>query len=77
MIYLGNEVEMCSVSSSNVLEVGYDISNETVLVRFTNNFLYAYKGVSESEFVNLKTASSVGSYLARNFKNVYLYERIE
>jgi len=77
MIYSGNEVEMCSVSSSNVSEVGYDISSETVLVRFTNNSLYVYKGVSESEFENLKTASSVGSYLARNFKNVYPCERIE
>lgn len=77
MNYLGNEIDMYSVNSSNVLEVGYDKSYETVLVRFLNNSLYAYKGVNEVEFENLRTAPSVGSYLARNFKNVYSYERIE
>ena len=77
MNYLGNEIEMCPVSSSNVLEVGYDESNATVFVRFTNNSLYAYKGVNGYEFENLRTAPSVGSYLARNFKNIYPYERIE
>ena len=76
MDYLGKRIEMTSVSSSNVLEVGYDESNETVLVRFMNNSVYAYKGVNQYEFENLKTAPSVGSYLARNFKNVYPYERI-
>jgi deoxycytidine triphosphate deaminase len=75
--YLGNEIDMHPVNSSNVLEVGYDLSGETVLVRYTNNSLYAYKGVNELVFEELKTAPSVGSYLARNFKNVYPYERIE
>ena len=75
--YLGNKLEMFPVSSSNVLDVGYDRQNETVLVRFLNNTVYAYKGVNEIVFEELKTASSVGSYLNRNFKNVYPYERVE
>jgi hypothetical protein len=75
--YLGNEIEMYPVSSSNVAEVGYDSQNETVLVRFLNNTLYVYKGVNEVTFEELKTAASVGSYINRNFKNVYPYERIE
>jgi hypothetical protein len=75
--YLGNEIEMYPVSSSNIAEVGYDSQNETVLVRFLNNSLYAYSGVSEVTFEELRTAASVGSYINRNFKNVYPYERIE
>jgi hypothetical protein len=75
--YLGNEIEMYPVSSSNVSEVGYDTQNEIVLVRFLNNTLYAYKGVSETIFEELKIAASIGSYLNKNFKNVYPYERIE
>ena len=63
------------VSSSNVDAVKYE--NETVYVRFINGTVYIYKGVPEPEFENLKNASSVGSYLHRNFKNVYPYERIE
>lgn len=69
--------DMFPVSSSNVAEVGYDVNNQTVYVRFLNQSMYIYKGVPENEFENLKNAPSVGSYLHRNFKNVYPYERIE
>jgi len=68
--------EMHSVSSSNVAAVGYDSENTTVYVQFLDGSTYAYKGVPEHEFENLRTASSVGSYLNRNYKNVYPYERV-
>jgi hypothetical protein len=70
-------VDMIPVSSSNVLSVGYDPGNKSVYVRFLNQALYIYKGVPEPEFNNLINAPSVGSYLHRNFKNVYPYERVE
>jgi hypothetical protein len=66
---------MHPVSSSNIAAVGYDAENQTVYVQFLNGSTYAYKGVPEHEFENLLTAPSVGSYLNRNFKNVYPYER--
>jgi hypothetical protein len=79
-IQLGGDIimaipKMIPVSSSNVESVGYEA--ETVYVRFLNGSLYIYKGVPEFEYENLKNAPSVGSYLHRNFKNVYPYERIE
>jgi len=67
--------EMQPVSSSNILAVGYDVENKSVYVQFMDNSIYCYKGVPEHEFENLRTASSVGSYLNRNYKNVYPYER--
>jgi hypothetical protein len=67
--------DMQPVSSSNIAAVGYDAENQTVYVQFLNGSTYAYKGVPEHEFENLLTAPSVGSYLNRNFKNVYPYER--
>ena len=66
--------EMHPVSSSNIAAVGYDVENQWVYVQFLNSSLYAYKGVAQHEFENLRTAASVGSYLNRNFKNVYPYE---
>jgi hypothetical protein len=69
--------EMTQVSSSNIESIGYDEQNQEVYVRFLNNSLYVYKGVSEHEFRNLLEAPSHGSYLHRNFKNVYPYERVE
>ena len=70
-------MEMISVVSSNVAEIGYDEETEEVHVRFSSNTLYCYKGVSKMEFEGLLNAPSIGSYLHRNFKNVYPYERIE
>jgi hypothetical protein len=67
--------DMQPVSSSNIAAVGYDAENQTVYVQFLNGSTYAYKGVPEHEFESLRTAPSVGSYLNRNFKNVYPYER--
>lgn len=67
--------EMHPVSSSNIAAVGYDEESQIVYVQFLNGLTYAYKGVPEHEFENLRTAPSVGSYLNRNFKNVYPYER--
>jgi len=69
--------DMIPVESSNVESVGYDEASETVYVRYLNGTLYIYKGVPKREFENLKDAPSIGSYLHRNYKNVYPYERIE
>jgi len=69
--------DMIPVSSSNVAAIGYDSNTQVVYVRFLNGSMYIYKGVPAVEFENFKNASSIGSYLHRNFKNVYPYERIE
>lgn len=69
--------EMHPVSSSNIRAVGYDPAEQTAYVTFLNGSTYIYKGVPEHEFENLRTASSVGSYLNRNYKNIYPYERIQ
>jgi len=69
--------EMTQVSSSNVAELGYDNAAQTVYVRFLDHSLYIYKNVPEGEYQGLFNAPSIGSYLHRNFKNVYAYERLE
>jgi len=72
-----NIPEMTPVDSSNVESVGYDKDSQNVFVSFLNGSIYVYKGVAENEFENLRDAASVGSYLHRNFKNVYPYERVQ
>jgi hypothetical protein len=69
-------IEMVAVNSSNVDAIGYDEANQLLYVRFLNNTWYTYKGVPIGEFEGLKNAPSVGSYLHRNIKNLYPYERI-
>ena len=68
--------EMLSVSSSNIESIGYDEQNQEVYVRFLNESIYVYRGVPQHEYENLKNAPSLGSYLHKNYKNVYPYERI-
>ena len=70
-------VEMIQVSSSNVDKIGYDEEQQLLYVRFLSGGLYLYKGVGVMEFEALRDAPSVGSYLNRNIKGAYPYERIE
>ena len=70
-------VDMIEVSSSNVGSIGYDENLQLLYIRFLNGSLYIYKGVPVMEFHGLLNASSVGSYLHRNIKNLYPYERLE
>lgn len=70
-------VEMIAVSSSNVESIGYDENLQVLYVRFLNGSLYIYKGVPIGDFQGLLNAASVGSYLHRNIKNIYPYERLE
>jgi hypothetical protein len=67
--------EMQSVCSSSIGAVGYDAEFQIVYVQFINGATYAYKGVPEHEYENLRTAPSVGTYLNLYYKNVYPYER--
>ena len=70
-------INMIPVESSNVESVGYDSDEQILYVRFLSGSTYIYKGVNSYEFEGLLTAPSVGSYLHRNIKNNYPYERIE
>ena len=69
--------EMITVQSSNIESVGYDENDEEVYVKFLNGSVYVYRGVPLHDFEGLRDTPSVGSYLHRNFKNIYPYERIE
>ena len=70
-------IKMIQVSSSNIAKVGYDERNKIVHVEFLSGSKYIYKGVPQHEFDGLSNAPSVGSYLNRNYKNFYPYERID
>jgi hypothetical protein len=69
-------IQMIAVSSSNVVAIGYDENNETVHVQFMNGSEYTYDGVPFNEFDALLNAPSVGSYLHRNYKHIYPYQKV-
>lgn len=69
-------MEMQFVDSSNIERIGYDFNTSTLRVEFKSNRTYDYSNVPENVFNELRNASSVGSYHARNIKNLYYFNEI-
>lgn len=72
-----NKPNMITVASSNIAKLGYDDKVQVVWITFVSGATYIYHEVPQSEFENLRDASSVGTYFNRFYKNVYHYERFE
>ncbi|WP_339810358.1 KTSC domain-containing protein [uncultured Imperialibacter sp.] len=70
------EIEKEYVSSSNIEAVGYDDDSETLRIWFLNGSIYDYSGVGLLEYQSLRDAASVGSYLHRNIKGQYSYQKV-
>jgi KTSC domain len=66
---------MRSVSSSNLVAVGYDDSTNTLFIEFKSG-TYKYFNVPQNIYRNLLNASSKGQYHAVYIKNNYRYQRI-
>ena len=72
-----NDIDMIPmVGSSNVDSIGYDEATQVLRIRFIKGGLYEYKNVPPMEFEQLRNAPSVGSYLSRNIKGNYPFDRI-
>lgn len=48
----------------------------TLEIEFKSGAIYQYFDVSESEYKNLISAESIGTYLNQKIKNSYRYARI-
>ena len=71
-----NEMTWSVVSSSNVSAVGYNPGTHTLGVSFLNGTSYEYDDVDEPIYEALRTAQSVGGFLARFIKGHYSYRRV-
>lgn len=69
-------MEMQFVESSNIERIGYDSNSSTLRIEFKSNRTYDYSNVPEGVFNELRSASSVGGYHAKNIKNSYSYTEI-
>jgi hypothetical protein len=69
-------MEMHFVDSSNIERIGYDSTLSTLRVEFKSNRAYDYFNVPEHVFNELRMASSIGSYHAKNIKNAYPFAQI-
>ena len=65
-----------SVSSSNIVSIGYDTQNRVLEVEFKDGSVYQYTNVPPSEYEGIMASSSHGSYLNDHIKPNYPYTKI-
>ena len=69
-------VEMNYVESSNVEQVGYDVDAMELHIKFkSSEAVYVYLNVSQEVYDGLLNADSIGSYLHREVKSTYDFEK--
>ena len=61
--------------SSNIARFGYDEESQVLKVEFKYGGVYDYFDVPDQVFNGMKSASSVGQYLAQTVKGTYRYAR--
>ncbi len=64
-----------AVDSSAVVSVGYDPDTEELEIEFAGGDVYLYGEVPPEEFERVLTARSIGTYVNRRIKPVYLNAR--
>lgn len=67
--------DMTYVESSNLEQIGYDSDKSELHVIFKDGSLYVYSDVPVQIYEALLVAPSKGSYLNREVKGVYNYDK--
>lgn len=65
-----------SVTSSNIVSIGYDLGSSTLEIEFKDGRIYQYFDVPEAIFHDLIGAPSVGSYFHREVRGRFQYARL-
>lgn len=65
-----------SVSSSNIVSVGYDPASETLEVEFQSGTVYQYYNVRQGTYDEFMAAPSKGKFFAYQIKNAFPYSRV-
>lgn len=59
------------VTSSNIMEIGYDERSQTLEIAFHSGGIYQYSNVPDSVFRDLMDASSHGAYFQQHIRDKY------
>jgi len=65
-----------TVSSSNIVSIGYDSPSQILEVEFMNGSIYQYYNVPQSIYDAFLSASSKGQFLAYQIKNAFPFSRV-
>ncbi len=70
-------MNMQTVSSSQIKEIGHDPETGTLAVRFNTGALYHYANVDAEKFSDFKSAESIGAHFGQRIKGAHSFERIK
>jgi len=73
--YIGDEMEMKEVESSNISKVGFDSVKGELVVEFHNGSVYSYQNVPIYVYHLLIEAPSIGSYFNKNIKDSFEFTK--
>ena len=65
------------VESTNIADIGYDPTTQTLEIGFLNGTVYQYLNVPPNIFSQLMSASSHGTFLNKQIKPKYQYKQIQ
>lgn len=69
-------MEMISVSSSDIVAIGYEPSTATLRVKFISGDVYDYFNVPETVYKEFLQAPSHGKFLHAYIRFNYRYQRV-
>jgi len=69
-------MERVPVVSSNIAEVGFELSSNTLEIMFKDGRVYHYFDVPPRVFEDLQGVSSVGQYFHTEIRGVYRFARV-
>lgn len=69
-------MEMIPVSSSNIAAIGFDETQNTLVIEFNNGRAYEYYGVPQYVFDEFSNAGSKGQYANQNIYKNYSQSQI-
>jgi hypothetical protein len=61
-------IETAPVDSSQIAEIGYDATTQTLAVRFKSGGLYHYSGVEKELYDDMRAAKSLGAFFFKSIK---------
>ena len=69
-------MELKRVTSSNLEAIGYDGTNQSLIVQFKNGTYYKYENVPYAIYQKLLSVRSVGKYFDVVIRNKFAYSKI-
>ncbi len=66
-----------SVSSSNIVSIGYDESSQILEVKFKSGDIYQYYNVPKDTYKTFMNTGSKGRYLHKYIRDRYKFVKVE